>query len=115
MGRLPAEGTVQQNTDRLMFVVLKAVHTLTLKAKPSLRRKRWWTADLTQLRRIYTYWRNQARSERRAGYRTAELKDTAKGAAKQYHDAIRQHKKVHWDEFLADNDNIGIFVCTRVK
>jgi hypothetical protein len=27
-------------------------------------------------------------------------------AAKQYHDAIRQQKKKHWQEFLADNDNI---------
>ena len=30
----------------------------------------------------------------------------AKGAAKQYHDAIRQQKKKHWNKFLADNDNI---------
>jgi hypothetical protein len=30
----------------------------------------------------------------------------AKGAAKQYHDAIRQQKKKHWDDFLADNSNI---------
>jgi hypothetical protein len=35
-----------------------------------------------------------------------DLEETAKGAAKQYHDAIRQQKKKHWDEFLADNDNI---------
>lgn len=104
--RLPTEGTVQQNTDRLMSVVSEAVRTLTPKAKPSPYAKRWWTADLTQLRRIHTYWRNRARSERRAGCSSTELENTAKGAAKQYHDAIRQQKRTHWDEFLADNDNI---------
>ena len=35
-----------------------------------------------------------------------DLEETAKGAAKQYHDAIRQQKKKHWEEFLADNSNI---------
>ena len=100
------EGTVQQKTDRLMSVVLEAVHTLTPKAKPSPYAKRWWTTDLTQLRQIYTYWRNRARAERRAGQTTTHLKETAKSAAKQYHDAIRKQKKKHWNEFLADNDNI---------
>jgi hypothetical protein len=57
----PLNGTVQQKTDRLMAAVLEAVHTLTPKAKPSPYVKRWWTSDLTQLRRIYTYWRNRAR------------------------------------------------------
>jgi hypothetical protein len=99
-------GTVQQQTDRLMSAVLEAVHSLTPKAKPSPYTKRWWTTDLTQLRCIYTHWRNRARSERRAGRRVAELEEMAKGAAKQYHDAIRQQKKKHWEEFLADNDNI---------
>ena len=102
----PAEGTVQQLTDRLMETVLEAVHTLTPKARPSPYAKRWWTTDLTQLRRIYTHWRNQARGERRAGRPRADLEDVAKGASKQYHDAIRQQKKKHWNEFLADNDNI---------
>lgn len=61
---------------------------------------------MTQLRHIYTYWRNHARSERRAGRKVPHLEKTAEGAAKQYHDAIRQPKKKHWNEFLADNDNI---------
>ncbi|KAF4338140.1 reverse transcriptase [Fusarium beomiforme] len=34
------------------------------------------------------------------------LENTAKAAAKQYHDAIRHRKNTHWKEFLADNDNI---------
>jgi hypothetical protein len=102
----PSEGTVQQKTDRLMAAVSEAVHTLSPKAKPSPYAKRWWTTDLTQLRYIYTYWRNHARSERRAGRVAAHLEGTAKSAGKQYHDAIRQQKKKHWNEFLADNDNI---------
>lgn len=102
----PTEGTVQQKTDRLMAAVSEAVHALTPRAKPSPHTKRWWTRDLTQLRRIYTYWRNRARAERRAGCARPDLEETAKGASKQYHDAIRQQKKKHWDEFLADNDNI---------
>ena len=89
-----------------MSAVLEAVHALTPKARPSPYAKRWWTTDLTQLRRIYTCWRNRARSERRAGQTIADLEETAKVAAKQYHDAIRQQKKKHWNEFLVDNDNI---------
>jgi exonuclease III len=106
LGARPSEGTVQQKTDTLMSAVLEAVYVLTPKARPSTHTKRWWTTDLTQLKRIYTYWRNRARSERRAGQIVAGLEETAKAAAVQYHDAIRQQKKKHWDEFLADNDNI---------
>jgi hypothetical protein len=46
----PSEGTVQQKTDQLMSAVSEAVHSLTPKSKPSPHAKRWWTADLTQLR-----------------------------------------------------------------
>jgi ribonuclease HI len=99
-------GTVQAKTDSLMSTVLEAVHALTPKARPSPYAKRWWTSDLTQLRRIYTCWRNRARSERRAGQIAVGLEETARAAAKQYHEAIRQQKKKHWNDFLADNDNI---------
>jgi hypothetical protein len=91
----PVGNTVQQKTDRLMSSVLDAVQALTPRAKPSPYAKRWWTNDLTQLRHVYTYWRNRARAARRAGQNTANLEDTAKAAAKQYHNAIRQRKNNH--------------------
>jgi hypothetical protein len=46
----PLEGTVQQKTNQLISAVSEAVHSLTPKSKPSPHAKRWWTADLTQLR-----------------------------------------------------------------
>jgi hypothetical protein len=55
---VPFGGSVQQQADGLMTAVLEAVHALTPRAKPSPYAKRWWTTDLTQLRRVYTYWRN---------------------------------------------------------
>ncbi|EAQ82922.1 hypothetical protein CHGG_10740 [Chaetomium globosum CBS 148.51] len=60
--RIPWDGNVQQQTDRLMAAVTEAVYGLTPKAKPSPYAKRWWTTDLTRLRQTYTFWRNQARS-----------------------------------------------------
>lgn len=104
--QLPTGGTVQQQTDRLMSTVCEAVEALTPTAKPSRYAKRWWTTDLTQLRQIHTFWRSRARAERRAGHNAPELEERARAAAKQYHDAIRQQKKNHWQEFLADDTNI---------
>ena len=57
--RSPAVVGVQAQTDQLMTSVLEAIHALTPKAKPSPYAKRWWTTDLNNLRRLYTYQRNQ--------------------------------------------------------
>jgi hypothetical protein len=92
---VPVGGSVQHQTDRLMTVVLEAIHALTPKAKPSPYAKRWWTTDLTQLRRVYTYWRNQARTQRRMGRVFPDLERQAFEAAKEYHDAVRRQKKAH--------------------
>lgn len=99
-------GSVQQQTDRLMTAVLEAVNTLTPRAKPSPYTKRWWTADLTALRRIYTYWRNRARTQRRTGQIQSILEQQAKDAAREYHYSIRRQRNTHWEAFLADDSNI---------
>lgn len=89
-----------------MAAVTEAVYGLTPKAKPSPYAKRWWTTDLTRLRRTYTFWRNQARSRRRMGQTSLDLEQRARTAAKEYHDAIRRQKSSHWNDFLADDANI---------
>ncbi|KJZ68823.1 hypothetical protein HIM_11783 [Hirsutella minnesotensis 3608] len=62
--------------------------------------------DLTRLRQTYTYWRNQARAQRRAGQAQPNLEQRAKDAAKEYHDNVRKQKKSHWDDFVTDENNI---------
>ena len=52
----PSEGTVQRETDMVVAAMIKAVHALTPKARPSPYAKRWWATGPTQLRCIYTYW-----------------------------------------------------------
>ena len=89
-----------------MGTVAAAMTLLTPKAKPTPYAKRWWTIDLTQLRRTYTYWRNQARSLRRRGYVGSDIEERANKAAKEYHYRIRQRKDQHWEEFLEDKTNI---------
>lgn len=102
----PLDGDVQRQTDRLMQVVLEAVNSLVPKAKPSPYAKRWWTQDLTKLRKVYTYWRNRARAQRRGGETSLMLEQQARAAAKEYHDAIRKQQRAHWDDFLAEDTNI---------
>jgi hypothetical protein len=54
---------------------------------------------------VYTYWRNRAKSSKRAGQTEPVLERLAKDASKEYHDAIRRQKKSHWSNFLADDAN----------
>ena len=76
------------------------------RAKPSAYGKRWWTPDLTALRRNYTWTRNLARSRRRQGNRDANLEIATKTARHNFHHAIKKQKKQHWTEFLDDAKNI---------
>ncbi|KAM4056517.1 endonuclease-reverse transcriptase domain-containing protein [Hirsutella rhossiliensis] len=96
---LPWTVGVQTQADQLMRVVTKVLHDLTPRAQPPPYAKRWWTKDLTRLRRTYTYWRNQARAQRRVGQSRPDL-------SKEYHDNVRSQKKTHWDDFVTDESNI---------
>ncbi len=71
------EATVHEHYDYIMELVLPAVEENVPLARPSPYAKRWWTEELTTLRKDYTYWRNRARAERRAGSMPRETQQMA--------------------------------------
>jgi hypothetical protein len=75
-------------------------------SRPCKYAKRWWTEDLTKLRKDYTYWRNQARAVRRNGQREDGLEEKAKAFKKRFHDAARKQRSNHWQDFVEDANNI---------
>ncbi|KAF9728545.1 zinc knuckle [Paraphaeosphaeria minitans] len=75
-------------------------------ARPSPYAKRWWTEDLTELRKHYTYWRNKASASRRANTPDPGLQQMAVTYRKRYHDAIRNQRKTHWQDFVAEARNV---------
>jgi hypothetical protein len=81
------------------------------KAKPSAYGKRWWTPDLTALRRNYTWTRNLAGSRRRQVNRDAKLEAATKMARHDFQHAIKRQKKQQWTDFL--NDAKTIWKATR--
>ena len=82
----------QVQTDQLMDIVLHAIHTFTPKAKPSPYGNRWWTSDLTNLRRVYTCQRNQARSYRRLGIVSQNIEQRARDGRRRSRKSRPRHQ-----------------------
>ena len=99
---------LEEYTTELINIVLEGIEKSVPLAKPSPYNKRWWTEDLSQLRKRYTLFRNQARRQRR--YYGSEFArpqyNSAQAAKRDYHSAFRRQKKQHWDEFLDEPGNI---------
>jgi len=102
----PAEASVDDYCTYIMNIVTPAADESVPTAKPSPYTKRWWNEELTGLRKDYSFWRNRARAERRAGVGTRHTREMAEQFKKRFHDAVRNQRKTHWLEFLADSENI---------
>lgn len=90
-----------------MSIVTEAVDKHVPKASPSPYAKRWWTEDLSVLRKSYTRLKNQLRRRWRNREDYSPQLDTQAWVAKNvYFKAIRAQKKKHWDDFVEDNENI---------
>lgn len=99
-------GNVNNIQDYLQSASPMAIEKHCPKAKPSAYAKKWWTQDLTVLRKKYTRARNAARSHRRMGWSNPTLEAEAKAARHDFHHEIKRKKKEHWLEFLHDTTNI---------
>lgn len=97
---------LNSTVERLTNRVSQTVRLLVPTARPSPYSKRWWTPELSALRDTYTRARNRCTQSRRYGVTLVELEDTASDLRKQYHRAIRDAKRCHWQEFLNNADNI---------
>ena len=101
------KGDVNAFTAELLKIVSGAVQELVPVSQPSPYAKRWWSKDLTQLWKTYTYWRNQATNAKRQSAKTSgKLARKAAAAKRNFFKAVRVQKKQHWSEFLDDVQNI---------
>ena len=103
--KIPKE-KIDEFSTQLTQIVTNAVLQDTPVSRPSAFSKRWWTAELTDLRNAYTRARNEAASTRRAGTPNTRLEATVKVARKTFHDTVRRQRRTCWKEFLGDNNNI---------
>ena len=99
-------GNVDSCCARIVNAVDFAIRWHCLVSKASAYSKRWWTVDLTTMRRAYISKRNMARSLRRGGNRDEILERAVATAGKAFYAAARRQKRTHWVEFLADTRNV---------
>jgi len=113
--RLPATPeagaqNTEEDLERLaqMFgrVVRTAVINHTPRAQPSPYAKRWWTEELTILRRAMTAARNKMVKMRRHNEPSEGAQTLWKQARKAYFHKMDKSKKRHWNDFLSDPNNI---------
>lgn len=93
-----AEGFLEASVD--------VVHNSVPRARPSPHAKRWWTTDLTLLRRSLSSARNYVTTLRRRGVDTIEAQRKFQASRKEYLQQIEKQKKRHWRDFLLDPSHI---------
>ena len=87
-------------------IVVDVVHGNVPRARPSPHAKRWWTAELTLLRKSLSSARNYVTTLRRRGVDARVAHAAYLAARKEYFRQIEKQKKLHWKEFLEDPQNI---------
>lgn len=96
-----------------MDVVNAALESSVPRARPSPCVKRWWTEELSRLRKVMPQLRNRVTMARRRGQDYTYMNDRMVDARRTYFDAKDRTKKGHWQEFLNNPEYIGKPIATR--
>jgi hypothetical protein len=98
---------LDERVERFQEHIAGVIRSKVPEARPSPYAKRWWTPELTTLRKTMTTARSQASRLRREGTQGWERQYTAFILVRnRFHQEMEKQKKNHWNEFLEDPDNI---------
>lgn len=87
-------------------VIVTTIHSNVPRARSSPYAKRWWTPELSMLRRALTSSRNRVTTMQRRGEETVEARQICQHLRREFFQAVEKQKRQHWKEFLADPNNI---------
>lgn len=99
-------GELDQEAEKFTTTTNEILEDLVPRARQSPYNKRWWTAELTELRNEYTARRNRITTLRRRGEDTERARSLANAAKRTFHNAISRQKQDHWKEFLDNPENV---------
>ena len=100
--------SINHAVHHLTTAIQEALHSHAAIHRPSPYTKRWWTKELTTLRKRLSHTRRQWRSTR-----TEDDHQTWTETRKAYQKLLTSQKREHWRKFLEDISDSNLFTATR--
>jgi len=100
------EAVLDGVADSFIEAVVAVVHSTVPRARPSPHAKRWWSPELTVLRRSLSSSRNFVVTLRRRGEEISEAMETVRSIRREYFHQTEKQQKQNWKDFLADRSKI---------
>lgn len=103
---LDTKDHLDRAAEELVATVNAILEETVPRAKPSPYTKRWWTKELSHLRRRLTTMRNHVTTLRRRNQDSTHAKMLVHQARRAYFDEMDRQKAAHWKEFLDEASNV---------
>ena len=105
---LPSSTSIDKAVQHLMLAIQTAIHKHTPRSRPSPHSKRWWTQELSTLRkqaaRAWRQWRNTRLDSDHQIWTSAH---------RTYQEQLAIQKRTHWRNFLAEIDDTSLYTAAK--